>query len=220
TPATARARIAAERARIIIHGQGFDEANERAKQVVAEVNGAYIHAFDDSAIWEGHASLVAEAVTQCPKPEAVVVAVGGGGLMSGLVLGMQRHGWADVPVISVETEGAASFAAALAAGRLETLPAITSIANTLGARRVTAKAVDLAQVHPIRSVIVSDRSAVKACLAFADDQRVIVEPACGAALSLLYGRADALADFNSVLMIVCGGAGVTMDQLRAWEAVA
>jgi L-serine/L-threonine ammonia-lyase len=65
--------------------------------------------------------------------------------------------------------------------------------------------------------VVSDKTAVDACLRFADDLRVVVEPACGASLSVLYEHAAVLDDFESVLMVVCGGAGVSIEQLRAWE---
>jgi L-serine/L-threonine ammonia-lyase len=122
-----------------------------------------------------------------------------------------------VPVLAVETEGAASLAASLSTGRLETLPAITSIAATLGARQVTPQALEWSKRHPITSAVVSDRDAVTACLQFADDLRVVVEPACGAALSLLYDNHHHLDAYESVLVIVCGGAGVSLEQLLAWH---
>ncbi len=218
TPLMARTRMIAEGAEVIIHGQNWNEADSLARQLVEERNGAYIHPFDHPAIWEGHASMLDEVVTQGPKPERMVVAVGGGGLLSGVVQGLQRHGWGDVPLIAVETEGAASFAAALAAGQPTMLSEITSIANTLGAKQVTNQALAWTKKQPITSVVVSDHSAVEACLRFADEQRVIVEPACGAALSLLYDHADALEGAASILVIVCGGAGATVEQLLKWQA--
>jgi L-serine/L-threonine ammonia-lyase len=130
---------------------------------------------------------------------------------------MQRNGWEDVSVIAVETKGADSLAASMTAGQLTTLPAITSIANTLGALQVTPKALEWTQQHPIQSAVVSDAAAVNACLQFADEMRIIVEPACGASLSLLYDNAHLLAEVQSVLVIVCGGAGVTMDKLTEWS---
>jgi L-serine/L-threonine ammonia-lyase len=213
TSTLARQRIAAEQAEVIVHGTVWDEADNYARQLVEERNGAYIHPFDNPLIWEGHASLIDEAVQQCPKPGVVVVAVGGGGLMCGVIEGLHRNGWADVPVIAVETKGADSLAHSIASGILETLPAITSIANTLGALTVTPKALDWARQHPVTPIVVTDASAVAASLQFADAMRVIVEPACGAALSLLYDNAYLLGDVQSALIIVCGGAGVTIKQL-------
>ncbi len=216
TGSTARQRIVGEGAEVIVHGAAWDDADTYARDLAKERKAGYIHPFDDPAIWEGHATLIDEAAEQCPKPDAVIVAVGGGGLLCGTLEGMHRHDWTDVPVIAVETRGAASFAASIASGELETLPTITSIASTLGAKTVTPKALEWAKRHPIVPVVVSDPSAVSACLQFADELRVVVEPACGAALSLLYDNSALLRGANSVLVIVCGGAGVTYSQLMAY----
>ena len=142
------------------------------------------------------------------------MAVGGGGLLCGVVEGLQEIGWNDTTVLAVETEGADSFATAVSAGHPVTLPAITSIASTHGALRVTDQALYWAARHPILPVVVSDAAAVRACLHYVDDMRVLVEPACGAALSLLYSHSERLAGFETVLMVVCGGAGVTLDKLQ------
>jgi L-serine/L-threonine ammonia-lyase len=160
------------------------------------------------------------------KPDAVVLSVGGGGLMAGVMEGLARNGWADVPVIAVETHGAASLYAAMQAGERVTLDAITSIATSLGARQVCAQAFALSQTGTVHSVRVSDKEAVAACTRFLDDHRLLVEPACGAALAAVYGQAPALAALtasntnttSNVLVIVCGGATATADNLRQWTA--
>lgn len=216
TGTTARQRIESEGAEVIVHGAAWDDADALARKLVEERGAAYIHPFDNPAIWDGHATMIDEAADQCPRPDVVIVAVGGGGLLCGTLEGMHRNGWEDVPVIAVETRGAASFAASIASGTLETLPAITSIASTLGAKTVTPKALEWAGRHLITPVVVSDASAVDACLQFADDMRVVVEPACGAALSLLYDNAALLRGAKNVLVIVCGGAGVTHPQLVSY----
>jgi L-serine/L-threonine ammonia-lyase len=138
-------------------------------------------------------------------------------LLCGILEGLHRYGWAEVPVLAVETEGAKSFADSVAAGELVTLPQITSIATTLGAKTVTPKLMEWTTRHDIRPFVVSDKAAVDACLRFADDLRVVVEPACGASLSVLYAHAAVLEAFESVLLVVCGGAGVSMAQLWEWE---
>jgi L-serine/L-threonine ammonia-lyase len=217
TSETAKARIKSEGAEIIVWGRAWDEANTYALNLVDKLNGAYIHPFDHPTVWAGHASMIDEVKTQCSKPDVVVVSVGGGGLLCGVLEGLHRNGWADVPVLAVETDGARSFADSVAAGELVTLPQITSIAITLGAKTVTPKLMAWTTRHDIRPFVVSDKAAVDACLRFADDLRVVVEPACGASLSVLYAHAEVLHDFDSVLMVVCGGAGVSMAQLRAWE---
>lgn len=180
---------------------------------------AFIHPFDDPLLWTGHASLVDELAQDGWRPDAVVLSVGGGGLLCGVVEGLQRQGWHDVPVIAVETRGADSLSRAWQAGRPVALPAITSIATSLGARQVCEAARLSRQRHPVRPVVVSDAEAVAACLDFALEHRVIVEPACGASLAALStpaGRA-ALGDAREVLVVVCGGVGASYAQLQAWQ---
>ncbi|MGB7339288.1 MAG: pyridoxal-phosphate dependent enzyme [Phototrophicaceae bacterium] len=217
TSETAIQRMREQDAEVIIHGNVWNEADAHAQALVAENDNAYIHPFDNPIIWDGHATIIHEAVTQISKPDAVVVAVGGGGLLAGVLTGMHAHNWHDVPVIAVETEGAASFAATANTGVLTRITEITSIAKTLGALQVADALVDWLDKHPITAVQVSDADAVNACLQFADDFRAIVEPACGAALSLVYDKSHYLQDYDNVLMIVCGGAGATIQQLLRWQ---
>ncbi len=215
TPEWTRGIIRREGAEVVEHGASWDEAHAYASDLAKQNGTAYIHPFDDPGVWSGHASIVEEIADTGPKPGALVVSVGGAGLLCGILEGLHRVGWTDVPVLAVETEGAASFAASVAAGRLITLDKITSIAITLGARTVTPQA--LTSRHPITPWTVSDRAAVDACLRFADDHRILVEPACGAALSTVYDRAQPLAGRAPVLVIVCGGAGVSLALLKAWD---
>jgi L-serine/L-threonine ammonia-lyase len=181
-------------------------------------NAAYVHPFDHPTLWAGHATLIEEVKGIMPKPGAVVVAVGGGGLLCGILTGLHQAGWADVPVLAVETEGAASFAASVKSGKLMTLDKIDSIATSLGARRVAQEALNWTRRHQVNCWTVSDRSAVQACLRFADDHRVLVEPACGAALAVAYERARPLKKKSPILVVVCGGAGVTREKFKEWES--
>jgi L-serine/L-threonine ammonia-lyase len=218
-PATASERakdlLRQEGAEVTVHGASWLEANALAQSMLTGTD-AFIHPFDDPLLWQGHASMVDEVAATGHKPDAVVLSVGGGGLMAGVVEGLARNGWGDVPVIAVETHGAGSLHAAMQARERVTLDAITSIATSLGARQVCAQAFALSQTGKVHSVLVSDAEAVNACTRFLDDHRLLVEPACGAALAAVYGNAPALAAFNKVLVIVCGGATATAGNLQQW----
>ncbi|WP_395450613.1 pyridoxal-phosphate dependent enzyme [Aminobacter sp. UC22_36] len=213
----AKALIRQEGAEVIVHGASWQEANERALSAL-DADTAFIHPFDDPLLWTGHATMIDEVVAEGPSFDAVVLSVGGGGLMSGVVEGLARNGLEHIPIIAVETNGAASLAAAMDAGQRVQLPAITSIATSLGARMVSEHAFELTQSRPVDSVVVSDRTAVEACLRFLDDHRVLVEPACGATLALAYEHSASLARYERVLMIACGGATASLAQLQAWLA--
>jgi L-serine/L-threonine ammonia-lyase len=211
----ARELIAREGADIVVHGASFQEANALAQSMLSETD-AFIHPFDDPLLWQGHASMIDEVARAGLRPDAVVLSVGGGGLLCGVVEGLRRNGMASVPVIAVETAGADSYARSLAAGERVELPGISSIATSLGARKVSEQAFELARRHPVEPVVVSDREAVEACLRFMDDHRVVVEPACGASLALAYRAGEALARYERVLVIVCGGVTATVEQLQRW----
>ena len=215
TTLRARELIAREQAEVIVHGASFQEANALALSMVG-ARDAFIHPFDDPLLWQGHASMIDEVAQAGVAPDVVVLSVGGGGLMCGVIEGLRRNGLGHVPVIAVETAGADSLAQAMAARASVELAGITSIATSLGARRVSQQAFALSQSHPVTSVVVSDQAAVQACMRFIDDQRVVVEPACGASLALVYDNAPQLAAYQNVLVIVCGGVTATLAQLQAW----
>ena len=127
---------------------------------------------------------------------------------------MQQLGWSDVPILAMETGGAESFALALAAGEVIQLPAITSVASSLGARQVCDQALLSAREHSVISQVISDAAALRACDILLKDHRIMVEPACGAAVAAVTESSEHLAGVESVLVIVCGGATMTAARLR------
>ena len=217
TTARAKLLIHREEAEIIVHGASWQEANTLAQSMVSKTD-AFLHPFDDPLLWQGHSTMIDEVAAAGVKPDALVLSVGGGGLLCGVVEGLHRHGWRDVPIIAVETVGADSYFQSIKAGRRVQLPQITSIATSLGARQVCAQAFDWASRHPIRSIVVSDQAAVSACMRFLLDHRILVEPACGAALAAVYDNVPQIAGCQTILVIVCGGVTATVEQLPSWAA--
>jgi L-serine/L-threonine ammonia-lyase len=217
TSALARQIIGQEGAELVVHGAAWMEANALAQSML-DADTAFVHPFDDPLLWQGHATMIDEACASGIAFDSVVLSVGGGGLLSGVVEGLRRNGLARLPVVAVETSGADSLAQSVARGARVQLDAITSIATSLGAKQVCANAFELTRTQEVRPVVVSDAQAVDACLAFLRDHRVLVEPACGAALSVIGGDHPAIADLRSPLVIVCGGSTATVEQLQAWSA--
>lgn len=208
TTPRARRLIECHGAETIVIGASWQEANDAARTALSQ-NDAFLHPFDDPLLWQGHASIIDEVAEIGLVPDSVVTAVGGGGLLSGLVQGMQTHEWVDTTLVAVETTGTASFAAAQINNRLIELPAIESIATSLGARQICQQAFSLAQTRSIESVVVSDRDAVAACRSLLDNHQVLVEPACGAAIAGLSQPCSNLERAETILVVVCGG--VTSD---------
>ncbi|KAM8917990.1 L-serine dehydratase/L-threonine deaminase [Lycaon pictus] len=225
TPALTIERLKNEGAIVKVVGEMLDEAFELAKALAKNNPGwVYIPPFDDPLIWEGHTSIVKELKeTLSAKPGAIALSVGGGGLLCGVVQGLQEVGWGDVPVIAMETAGAHSFHAATTAGKLVSLSQVTSVAKALCVKTVGAQALKLFQEHPIFSEVISDQEAVAAIEKFVDDEKILVEPACGAALAAVYscvvqklqGEGKLQAPLSSLVVIVCGGSNISLSQLRA-----
>lgn len=218
TPDRLKNLLLREGAEVVTHGATWQEAHD---QLLAQRDpaDAMVHPFDDPLLWQGHASLVYEAADQGPKPQAVVLAVGGGGLMCGVLQGMHEVGWSDVPLVAIETLGAHSLSSSMAAGAPVRLKEVTSIATSLGVNQVCRAAFDWTQRHQVHAAVVSDDSAVAACLSIADEHRVIVEPACGAAVAaVLERRSGPLLAAEDVLLVLCGGITTTYADLMALVA--
>ncbi|KAJ4436770.1 L-serine dehydratase/L-threonine deaminase-like [Periplaneta americana] len=226
-PPAARRLIKSNGAEIKIGGAVYDAAEKIAREEAKKPGVAYISPYDDPEVWEGHVSMIDELKEQLPsKPSAVVCSVGGGGLLIGVLHGLQKHGWEDVPVIAMETYGANCFSLSLKAKKIVALEEITSIATCLGARTVAQHLWDIVPNFNIISEVITDAQAAESCIRFADDEHVLVEPGCGATLAAVYcgvieklqneGRLPALTT-GPVVIIVCGGNGVSLSRLQEWS---
>lgn len=213
TSERARLLLRLEGAEIITHGSSWLEANTMALSLLT-ASDAFIHPFDNPLLWQGHASMIDELARSGHKPDAIILTVGGGGLLSGVAQGLQNNGWDNIPILAVETEGAASYKAAIEAGRPVPIDSIKSLASSLGARQVCEKAVEWSTKQTVRNVLVSDQSAFLACEKFLTDHRILVEPACGAGLSVVYEKNEALDDFDKILVIVCGGVTASLEDIK------
>ena len=200
-----------ENAEVIVHGDSWVEANDLALSFVNS-EAVYIHPFDHPYLWEGVAEIMDEVIAEGVQPDAVVLSVGGGSLLSGISQGLKAHGL-NVPIYAVETEGTASLNTAMKAKQHITLDQVTGIATTLAAKQVCKNAFDISQNTQVVGVTVSDQEALSACFQFLDDHRTLVEPACGATLSVLYDQKITFEPSANVLVIVCGGASIRLQQL-------
>ena len=199
-------KIASLNAEVDVYGDAWDEANRKALEISKKEGSVFVSPFDDPLLWKGHSSLIDECAQQIGKPDKVVVSVGGGGLLCGVLEGLKKHGWTETKIITTETRGAASFYQSWKAGKIISLNEITTIANTLGAKKVAERALSLAKDFDTQTFLMSDEEAIKASSLFFDEYKVRVEPACGAALSIPYLFPHLLDQDERVLVIACGGA--------------
>lgn len=217
TPQKAIDLMHKENAEVIIHGDFWMEANELALSFVNS-EAVYIHPFDDQYLWDGVSNIVDEVLADGIKPDAIILSVGGGSLLSGIHQGLIAN-HLDIPIYAVETEGTASLHTAMKLGEHIKLDKVTGVATTLAAQQVCKNAFSISQKNQkIKSLTVSDQAAVSACIKFLDDHRTLVEPACGATLAILYDKKIPFSATDLVLVIVCGGATITLDQLLKYAS--
>lgn len=171
-----------------------------------------------NALLEGITTIIDEVIIEELIPDALILSVGGGSLLSGIIQGLEKHQLSHIPVYAVETHGTASLNASITAGKLVRLDKVSGIATTLAASQVCKNAFNVASHLNVNSIVVSDLEAINACRAFLDDHRILTEPACGVSLSLLYERKVQFKPGDNVLVIVCGGASVTLKAMMDYRA--
>lgn len=200
---------------IIIHGAAWDDANALAMHVARESGRAYIHPFDNRAVMAGQGTIVPELLQQLPVPDLIVASIGGGGLISGII-SATKHFSPATRVVGVETEGADSMFRSWKAGRIVELPSITSIAETLGARKTERTQFEIVSNHVSDLVTVSDESAIRALLEILETEKLLTEPATSCSVSaLLEGRIEVRPSEN-IVVVLCG-ANIALDKVRDWR---
>jgi L-serine/L-threonine ammonia-lyase len=214
------------------HGASWLEADTylRAEFLDKDPNGVYVPPFDHEDIWDGAATLVEELDQEIADYDAIVCSVGGGGLFSGIMEGLSRRKQfrrKTVQVLAVETKGADSLTQSIAKAEHITLPEITSIATSLGARKVAKQAYLWAQKEEVTCLALSDAEAAMASVRFADDERFLVEVACGVSIATVYGgqlrqvfgkgMSDNEWKRQRIVVVVCGGSNVTLDILEGYR---
>ncbi len=216
TPAIKVEAIRKLGAKVILHGQAWDEANAKAIEM-SESNGShYVHAFNDPLVMAGQGTIVLELLEQCHKIDLVITSIGGGGLISGIISAVQQFS-PTTRVAGVETVGANCMAASLEAGHVVELSAITSIADSLGARKTTERQFDIVSKYADNVAVVTDEEAIASLLEILSKEKLLVEPATACSLAALTnGKIRFQAD-ETIVVVLCGG-NIALDKVFGWQA--
>lgn len=175
-------------ATVVLHGETYNEAYTRAREIQAETGMTYIHAFDDPDIIAGQGTLGLEILADLPDVEAVIVSIGGGGLISGIATAVKTLK-PDVRIIGVQAAGAASMRAALDAGKLVTLPAINTIADGIATKCAGRYTFEIVRTLVDDVLVVDDEEIIHAVLLLLERCKLLVEGAGAAGVAaLLSGR--------------------------------
>jgi len=200
-----RDRLARRGAEVIVYGRDWDDAYAAALRDHEQSGRTLIHPFNDPFVIAGQGTVGVELIRDTGVAfDAVVVAIGGGGLIAGVSLAVKSMS-PNTRVIGVEPTGAASMLASLTAGRLVELQEMRSIADTLSARRVGELTLELTQRCVDELVLVDDPAMIRATRFLWEEFNLLVEPSAAAALAALIERRFELQEGSRVALIVCGG---------------
>jgi len=194
-------------ARLEIGGDRYDDALRASERWIERTGALPIHAYDQWETLEGQATLALELEQQAPRLDALLVAVGGGGLIGCIA------GWyaGRVPVIGVEPEAAPTLERALAAGHPVDAPAGGIAADSLAPRQVGRLMFPIAQRHVARSVLVTDEAIAAAQRAIWKTLRVVAEPGGATAMAALLSGGYRAAPGETVGVVLCGANTTAVD---------
>ena len=190
-------------AEVILHGTAR-ECLERCREIAADRGLTFVSAYDDISLMQGHATLGMEVLEQCPGAQAIVLGVGGGGMLGGMALALEACSSAAT-LIGVEPEGAPAMYRSFESGRAVTLESVNTIADGLAAPGAGIQCFEVARKRTEKIVLVSDAEIVTAMKLLMERCKLFAEPAGAAALAgVMSGRLGLLPDSN-VVVVISGG---------------
>lgn len=201
-------------AQVVLEGTIAD-ALANAQSLSEREGLALLHPFDNDHVIAGQGTIALELLEQFPELKRVIVSIGGGGLLAGIASTLKRIR-PEISVIGVETRGADAMDQALRAGHIVTLPAITSIARTLGAPAVSERTFQAAKRFVDKVVVVDDRETVAAMYELQTTLGITVEPAAACTLAAL--RTGTVPPADETLLVLCGR-NVRIEEFTQWKAL-
>ncbi len=190
-------------ANVVLYGTTYDDAYQHCCELQQASGATFIHAFDDPDVIAGQGSLGLEMLNDLPDADAIVVPIGGGGLISGIAIAA-RALKPDITIIGVQAEGAPSCYNSLEAGEIKTSSSIMTIADGIATKRPGELTFSIIQRLVDEVVLVNDEAIIKAVLLLMERSKMLVEGAGAAGLAALLNGAVNLRG-KKVLVPLTGG---------------
>jgi threonine dehydratase len=190
-------------AEVVLHGFTYDDAYQYCLELQQASGATFIHAFDDPDIIAGQGTLGLEMLSDLPDADALVVPIGGGGLIAGIAIAA-RALRPNIKIIGVQAAGAAGCRVSLDAGEISTLPSITTIADGIAVKRPGALTFPVIQRLVDDVVLVNDEAIIGAVLLLMERSKMLVEGAGAAGVAALLSGAIKL-EGQKVLVPLSGG---------------
>ena len=212
--------VKARGARVVLHGDAFDDAFAYSQKLVEEKGMTYIHPYDDPDVIAGQGTIGMEILRQMKEPvDAIFVPVGGGGLIAGVAAYVKALK-PEIKVVGVESTESASMAAALAAGERVTLPEVGIFADGVAVATAGEYTWQVAKECVDEVITVTPDEICAALKDIFDDTRAVAEPAGALAVAGVKKYVEQYACENQNLVTVLSGANVNFDRLRYVSEVA
>ncbi len=209
-PLIKQSRCRALGAAVILEGENIADAKKLADSIAARESLAYVHGFDGAEVIAGQGTIGLEILDQVEQPDAVIVPIGGGGLIAGIALAI-RTASPRTQVIGVEPARAASFAASLAAGAPVRFDPRPTLADGLAVPQVGARAFEIARARVDRVELVEEEHIALAILRLAELEKGVVEGAGAVPLAaFLAGKLDDLRAKRVVFVLAGGNIDLTI----------
>lgn len=173
-----------------------------------------VHPFDDHAVAAGQGTIALEILDELPTLSRIYISIGGGGLIAGMATALKAAN-PDIRVIGVETDGADAMTRSIAAQQLVELPAITSIARTLGAPKVSDMTYEHVRQLVDELIVVSDEETIEAMTFILERTKTLVEPAAACCLAAARRHQPTIGSDETVALLMCGG-NVSLADLAKW----
>jgi threonine dehydratase len=193
-------------ARVVWEGEVWDDANRAALEAARREGLTYVHPFADPEVIAGQGTITLEVLEDEPETDLLLVAIGGGGLISGIASAARAlaRSAGEIRVIGIEPTGAAKIHDSLRAGRVVELPAITTAANTLAPRRSDELNFGIIRETVESVVLVTDEEMREAARWLWFEAGIAAELSGAAAVAALRAGRVPLAGVRSACAIVCG----------------
>lgn len=199
-------------AEVVLHGTIWDEANEKALQLVKEQGLTYIHPFDDLELIAGQGTVGLEIYDDIPDGDVVIVPIGGGGLISGISLALKAKN-PDIRMIGVESSGAPAMKRSLESGHIVTLDEVDCIIDGLRVKTVGSKTFEIVSHYVDEVVTPSDEEIFEALIWTMAHAKVVVEGAAAAPVAALLEGLITAPPGSKVVCVLSGG-NLNLDQLK------
>jgi len=191
-------------ATLVLQGKDFGEARAHAHEIAKERGLAYIDGYDDPAIIAGQGTMGLEVVEQVPDLDAVIIPVGGAGLLAGVSLAVKTLR-ADAKIVAVEAENVASFSAALEAGKPVKVALHPTLADGLAIPQVGSNAFEVVRSLVDQTITVTEEEIAIAIVRLIELEKSVIEGAAATSLAACLSRKLKDLAGKRVVLLLCGG---------------